>query len=210
MVDMEQTAHGMMRRTFVFGTAGCLVLFGMGGLAYMGSTEVCRPPGGQDDDHFTSLCIHCEKCREICPNSAIGTAHIEDGLLNVRTPKMAYSYGWCDFCEEANAGVPLCESACPTTALLLPEDARPETVIIGKAVINRSWCLGWQLMGCRICVDACPYQAIELDGDKRPMVKEDLCNGCGACENVCVSMENGSVNGEESGRAIVVEPLESA
>ena len=35
------------------------------------------------------------------------------------------------------------------------------------------------------------------------------CNGCGACESVCVSLQNGSISAGATERAIIVCPLES-
>lgn len=210
MDESEEKKEGITRRSFAVGVVGTCALLGMGGLKYVGSAAICRPPGGQDEDRIISLCLHCEKCREVCPKTAIGVAHIEDGILNMRTPKMNFNLGWCDYCAESHDGVPQCVASCPTQALLLPEGATAETVIIGKAEINHDWCLGWLLMDCRYCVDVCPYDAIELDENKRPVVIEDKCNGCGACENVCVSLKNGSINSEATDRAIVVKPVENA
>ena len=99
-------------------------------------------------------------------------------------------------------------SACPTEALKLPADATAENTIIGKAVIREDWCLAYKLTGCRFCYDACPYEAMELDKDNRPIVLEDKCNGCGACESVCVSLQNGSIAEGATARAIVVRPLD--
>ena len=40
-------------------------------------------------------------------------------------------------------------------------------------------------------------------------IDEDKCNGCGACESVCVSLQNGSISAGATERAIIVRPLES-
>ena len=123
-------------------------------------------------------CLHCEKCREVCPKHAIAPAHIEDGILNARTPRMDFKSGWCDFCENEPGG-PKCVAACPTHALSCPD---PSQAIIGKAEINRDWCLAAKGMGCHECVDVCNYEALELGADNVPVVDVDACNGCGACE----------------------------
>ena len=104
-------------------------------------------------------------------------------------------------------------SACPTEALKLPADATAENTIIGKAVIREDWCLAYKLTGCRFCYDACPYEAIELTGEganPHVSVLADKCNGCGACESVCVSLKAGSIVSGAQERAIVVKPIESA
>ena len=40
-------------------------------------------------------------------------------------------------------------------------------------------------------------------------INEGLCNGCGACESVCVSLQNGSISSGARERAIVIRPLEA-
>ena len=62
------------------------------------------------------------------------------------------------------------------------------------------------------CYDACPYEAIELTGEganPHVSVLADKCNGCGACESVCVSLKAGSIVSGAQERAIVVKPIES-
>lgn len=199
---------GMTRRTLCLGASAAAVMLGTGGLRYVGSQPLVRPPGGQDEEHLVSACIRCEKCYEICPCDVIRTAHIEDGIVNMRTPTFDFSANYCDWCAEENGGDPLCVRACPTEALKLPAGATAESTILGKAVINTNWCLAYLLIGCRFCFDACPYDAMELDQDNRPVVIADRCNGCGACESVCVSLQNGSISEGATERAIVIRPLD--
>ena len=40
-------------------------------------------------------------------------------------------------------------------------------------------------------------------------IDQNKCNGCGACESVCVSLQNGSISAGATERAIVVRPLEA-
>lgn len=203
----EKTYAGMTRRTLIGGVCGIAALMVLGGFKTVGEQPILRPPGGQEWDDFISKCIRCEKCVEVCPQQIITPAHLESGLLNTRTPTLNLNVGWCDWCADTNNGVPRCIEVCPTNALELPADAAPENTILGKAVINRDWCLAWHLIGCRFCYDACPYEAIELDDEGRPYVIEDKCNGCGACQSVCVSMENGAIAPGANARAITVHPL---
>lgn len=197
---------GMSRRAFTLGAGGAVATLALGGLKFVPEKPLVRPPGGQDVDLLMGACIRCEKCYEVCPHRVIRPAHIEDGIIGIRMPEMTFSAGYCDFCTDANNGAPLCVEACPTQALQLPQGATPENTIIGKAEINTDWCLAYHLIGCRFCYDACPYEAMELDTSNRPVVITDKCNGCGACESVCVSLKEGSITVGATSRAIIVKP----
>ena len=166
--------HAVSRRTFALGAVGACAVIGLGGVKYLPSKTLLRPPGGQDEEQLVRGCLHCERCREICPKHAIAPAHLEDGILNARTPRMDFKAGWCDFCENEPGG-PKCVAVCPTHALSSPD---PSKAIIGKAVLVRDWCLAQRGMGCHECVDVCQYEAIELGYDGVPVVDMDACNGC--------------------------------
>jgi ferredoxin-type protein NapG len=201
----EATVAGMTRRTFTLGVGGAVALLAVGGLSVVPAQAQVRPPGGQDEDHLQSACIRCQRCVEACPRNALTPTTIEKGILGTRMPTVNFSAGWCDFCEEEYDGVPHCVECCPTEALRLSADATAETTIIGKAVLIKDWCLAWsKYNGCRFCYDACPYEAIELDSNKRPVLVQDKCNGCGACENACVSLQEGSIAEGATSRAIIV------
>ena len=91
----------------------------------------------------------------------------------------------------------------------LKTGSTPETSVLGVAELNQDLCLAYRLIGCRFCYDACEFEAMELDENNRPYVIADACNGCGACESVCVSLQNGSISAGATERAIIVCPLES-
>jgi ferredoxin-type protein NapG len=207
--DAESLASGpsISRRSLCLGIGGVAVTLAMGGLKAVPAQAVVRPPGGQDEDLMEAACVRCQRCLEVCPRSVIKPAHIEDGIVGMRMPQMNFSSNYCDFCQEENDGVPKCVQACPSGALVLPEDAQPETTYIGVAKIVEDWCLAYNLTGCRYCYDACPYEAINLDEFDRPVVDEDACNGCGACEAACVSLTEGSISVGATSRAITVHPL---
>lgn len=206
---------GMTRRTLCLGIGGAAVMLGLGGLKVANPQAIIRPPGGQDEDRLISACIRCEKCYEACPRHVIKPAKIEDGLLGMRSPQLDFSADYCDFCAEENGGVPLCVASCPTEALQLPAGADAHNTIIGLAEIDRKTCLAFRDTGCHFCFDACRdagYDAIQLDGNgysPRPYVIEDKCVGCGACESVCVSLQQGSIVVGATERAIVVRPASS-
>lgn len=212
MEDEKEAAFaGMSRRTFAFGAGGAAALLAMGGLKVVPAQAQVRPPGGQDEESLVSACIRCERCIEACPRNALKPARLEDGILGVRTPAVNFDDGWCDFCKDENDGVPRCVQFCPTQALSLAPEATAETTILGKAVIIRDWCLAWsKANGCKFCYDACPYEALELDEYHHPLVVLDACNGCGACQSVCVSLKEGAITAGATTRAIIVVPAEEA
>lgn len=205
-MENKQRKPVITRRNLCVGLGGTAALAALGGLRLTGPEKLVRPPGGQDEERLISACIRCEKCYEVCPHGVIAPAHIEDGVVNMRTPVMNFDAAWCDWCAEANGGVPLCVECCPTEALALPAGAVEETTVLGVAVIKEDWCLAYRLTGCRFCYDACEFEAIELDSESRPSVVADRCNGCGACESVCVSLRNGSISSGATSRAIIVVP----
>ena len=84
--EKQAKTGGMTRRTLCLGIGGAAVMLGLGGLKVANPQAIVRPPGGQDEDRLISACIRCEKCYEICPRDVIRPAHIEDGILNMRTP----------------------------------------------------------------------------------------------------------------------------
>lgn len=204
--EKKKTYAGMTRRTLCLGIGGAAVSLGLGALKPLTAEALVRPPGGQDEDQLLGACIRCEKCVEACPRGVVSLAHIEDGLINMRTPVMNCKDDYCNWCVDENNGKPLCEKTCPTGALRLVSGAERESTILGIAEINHDWCLAWRLKGCRFCVDNCPYEAMYLDENMIPHVIEEKCNGCGRCYTVCVSMQDASAVAGMTDRAIVVKP----
>lgn len=217
------------RRTFCIGAGATAAMAALGGLRFIGNEPLVRPPGGQDEQNLVSKCVHCYRCIEVCPEHVIVAASIENGFVNARTPMMDFSdcypgqlddFRYCDFCAAQNGGVPLCVSVCPTTALQLPADYSPETEVIGKAAINTDLCIAYRSSFCAFCHDACQQvrgeesaaihyinaDAQGADATRLPVVDVDKCNGCGACEAVCVSAQAGSTR-DSNVRAITVQPL---
>lgn len=187
-----------------------------GGVSAGQAGESKRPAGGVSRRGFVL-------------GSAGGAAMLALGLVKfapqtalVRPPRLSFSrskaqlgdlVGWCDHCDSAAGGNPRCAQVCPSGALDLPAGSTFDTMRLGCATINHDWCLAWRLKGCTICLNACPLGAISFDSNKRPVVDERLCNGCGACEQACVSLESTSIGQDENNkhmtaRAITVQALE--
>lgn len=194
----------LTRRGFVQGVIGAAALLGVGGVAryaFVYEPALLRPPGGQDARRFIELCIKCNRCISVCPESAISVVELNDGLVNMRTPTMAFTDGFCTFCD----GEYKCIAQCPTGALQ-PFDHDVDK--IGIAVVDPSNCIAFaQLGGCGICAESCPYDAISLDELLCPVVDTERCNGCGVCEFMCPSGSYRSYSNSGQ-RGINVEPLE--
>ncbi|MCI8367649.1 MAG: 4Fe-4S binding protein [Eggerthellaceae bacterium] len=189
----------MKRRTFLYGVGGAASLLVFGGAVKFldgDGAQGLRPPGGQDEDRFRSLCLRCDKCRTVCPEDCVSVSSIEDGILNARLPILDFHQGKCTFCNE-------CIEACPTGAL---EAFDPAVDKIGVAMIDPERCIAYINNSCDRC-DVCPYDAISFDAMKRPSVDEDACNGCGACTLACTANVFLSFDGDRR-RAIEVVRVE--
>jgi ferredoxin-type protein NapG len=203
---------GISRRGLVAGVAGSAALLAIGaaGKAMAGAASPVRPPGSQSEDHFIGACIRCNRCRGACPRKAIVNCDFEDGMINIRTPRLdfrakaadRYSKAGIDGGKAADGADPyqsilaakgaafcdfcmLCAKSCPTGALA---DFDPRRDWIGEAVIEPAYCIAFEkLGGCRKCADYCPFEAITIDESRYPVVDPSKCNGCGICENICPS-----------------------
>lgn len=140
------------------------------------ASEILRPPGALAEEEFLARCIRCGRCVKVCPTGALEPLPLSFGPAAFETPRLVPRKGRCELCL-------LCQEVCPTGAI-----ARVplEKVKIGTAVLDRQRCLVWgQGVLCLLCAEQCPFQAIALDHLHRPVVLEDRCVGCGACENGC-------------------------
>lgn len=187
----------LTRRSLVLGGVGVASMLAVGGAAVflIGDRPLLRPPGGQDEDRLWGACIKCDRCRSACPTNVVDVAHLEEGLVNARTPKMGFRKGYCDFCKDREAF--RCVDSCPTGALALGFD--PYQDKIGMAYVDTDECLLYRSGSHRCprpCVDACEFDALIYDAaTNRLTVVEEKCNGCGACEYVCISSSYGSYTG---------------
>jgi ferredoxin len=155
-----------------------------------------RPPGAIIEEDFLSLCSRCGRCVGVCPNSALGLQGISNGLVNFLTPVLDSSTGYCilpvDGCRN-------CMDACPTKALHpvnfldVPNDELPRLLKMGTAVLETEKCIPYTLkQTCLACIEICPIEgAITMKSEeepRQPVFDEELCFGCGACENVCPAL----------------------
>ena len=198
--EQDQVSVGgnlkVTRRGLIAGCVGVAALIAVGGagVAFAGDGSLIRPPGGQDEANLLGACIKCDRCRSVCPLNAVAVAHLEDGLVNARTPKMNFSIGYCDFCE-GHDGL-RCIQECPTGAL--KEGFNPDIDVMGVAIVDTNECLLYRSaagMCSKQCIPACPYGAISQNEQGGLDVEEALCNGCGKCHYVCPSASYGTYTG---------------
>lgn len=209
----EKTRRGadpspvISRRALCVGIGASAVMLGLGAVSLMPAQAQVRPPGAQDEARLLGACVRCERCVEACPRHAIAFQRMEDGIVGMRTPVMCFDTDYCTGCADEADGVAKCALVCPTGAISIPSGVEAASVVIGEAVVDTEQCLAYRLAGCRFCYDACPFEAIEMR-QNRPVVVPERCTGCGACESVCVSLKEGSIQSNTGHRAIHVVPLE--
>lgn len=183
------------RRLFLTSVASGFVLSKVFPLAYGYDKQMSlRPPGVTAEDRFLKKCVRCGECMKVCLRSALYPAFLQTGLNGIYTPVLVPRMGYCEYnCN-------LCGQVCPTGAIpALPLEKKQKS-IIGVAVLDKDRCLPFaKKMNCIVCEEHCPIpeKAIRFetvhDRDyggknvvlKRPFIIEELCNGCGICENKC-------------------------
>jgi ferredoxin len=99
-------------------------------------------------------------------------------------PEMGYENGYCR--PECTA----CSDVCPSGAIIKITPEEKTTYHIGTATVNRSLCVAENGTKCGNCARHCPVGAISMverseTGISIPVVSEEVCIGCGACENLC-------------------------
>jgi len=160
---------------------------------------VIRPPGSVPEPEFLDLCIRCGECFKACPNNVLQPMGFAGGLDNLWTPEAVPSWSGCEpSCNN-------CGQVCPTGAIRALPMAEKRVARMGLAIVNENTCLPYAgKEACQLCVDECTaagYNAIEFElvhgnydaqgapiegtGYLAPVVKPDLCVGCGLCQTRC-------------------------
>lgn len=139
------------------------------------------PPGAVSLRHLGDHCTGCQLCVAVCPNDVLRPR----GLMK---PESSYERGYCrPECVK-------CSEVCPAGAILKISVADKSSIQIGHAVWNGKNCVPLtDGVECGNCARHCPVAAISMvpsvAGDdsspKIPVVDEERCIGCGACENLC-------------------------
>jgi MauM/NapG family ferredoxin protein len=181
----------LKRRHLLHGAVGGLALVPMYRAAAVSkrddSGRMIRPPGAIPEPQFLGKCIGCGTCIKACPTNCLQPSTFFDGFNRLYTPKVVPRIAGCE--EKCN----LCGYVCPTGAINKLTVEEKKFVRIGTAIVDRHRCIAWeQQKHCLVCDEVCPCNAIEsrevttVGGVARvPVVNEDLCIGCGMCEQHC-------------------------
>lgn len=142
------------------------------------------PPGAKNLKHFTDTCIACHLCVSVCPAKVISPGFLENGVSAFLQPRLDYAKSYCNF--KCNT----CTVVCPAGALApLTVDQKKVTKIGGAKFVKEKCVVYAKKQECLICNEYCPTKACSLvpyEGNlKIPKVLDNLCIGCGACENRC-------------------------
>lgn len=143
------------------------------------------PAGALSLKNFADHCTGCQLCVSNCPN---GILRPSTSLLTLMQPEMSFERGYCRP-ECTN-----CSDVCPAGAILPISAEEKSSIQIGHAVINLDNCVvNTDGVSCGNCARHCPVGAIRMvrkdpdnnDSPRIPVVEEERCIGCGACENLC-------------------------
>ena len=205
------------RRGFVAATgliAGALAFNAVGkadgGLTPLKKKKGCDrkvaivPAGSHSLRNFTSRCSACQVCIQSCDYEVLKPSTSLDSFMQ---PYLDFTHGYCHTdCNE-------CSKICPAGAIYPIEIAEKSAIKIGNAFVDVDRCLSaTEGVKCLACSSHCPAGAIKLvpveEGSelRRPVVNEEICIGCGACEYYCPV---GTLEGMDSDcSAIHVEGIE--
>ncbi len=132
------------------------------------------PPGATD--RFYEKCINCGDCIDICPHKAIKKGDF---------PYMNISQSPCYLCDD----VP-CSKVCSTGALkAINSWQNIKLGLVGATFRCENYEKSEKI--CYLCQEICPFgeDCIEFNGFNLPIIKKDICTGCGLCIATCPQKE---------------------
>ncbi len=158
------------------------------------SPLLIRPPGALAEKEFLSRCVRCGECMQVCIGNALQPTFLQSGLEGIFSPVLICRTGYCEF------NCTLCGQVCPTGAIRQLELREKHKLKIGNAYFDKNRCLPYAKgIACIVCEEHCPtpqkaivfnlVEVVDQNGKKvtvkQPYVLDDLCIGCGICENKC-------------------------
>ncbi|MBN1555430.1 MAG: 4Fe-4S binding protein [Phycisphaerae bacterium] len=155
------------------------------------------PPGAKDEENFAATCIRCYACVSACPMRILQPVGPADRMLGqwfqpevVYKPSAGEDEGYC---EETCT---ICTNVCPTGAIRTLTLHQKRQRKIGTAKVIREACLAWaDNRDCMVCQEHCSYGVIETEWNEsetpRPIIREDICRGCGQCYHACPAVRQG-------------------
>ncbi len=148
------------------------------------STKIV-PPGAASIRHFEQHCTACQLCVSACPS---GVLRPSSSLSSLMQPEASYERGYC------RPECTRCSEVCPAGAIVKIDRAEKSAIQVGHAVWIKQNCIVLtDNVECGNCACHCPAMAIQMvasdpknPGSRLiPVVNEERCIGCGACENLC-------------------------
>ena len=143
------------------------------------------PAGALSARNFAQHCTACQLCVSVCPNEVLRPS---TDLKKLMQPEMSYERGYCrPECTK-------CAEVCPADAIHPISRADKSSIQIGHAVWIKANCVPLtDGVECGNCARHCPSGAIQMvpsdrndpESIKIPIINEERCIGCGACEALC-------------------------
>ena len=192
--DVNKGRRAFLTTSVIAGTAATLKAQEMkvdGGLAEISRAQKPErktplvPAGSLSLKNFSNHCISCQLCVTACPNQVLRPSTALETLMQ---PEMSYERGYCRP-ECTN-----CSQVCPAGATRPIGVEEKSSIQIGHAVVNLEACVvNKDNVSCGNCAQHCPAGAITMvkknpddeNSLRIPAVNEEMCIGCGACENLC-------------------------
>ena len=159
------------------------------------------PPGAGSSRAFHLKCAACQLCVVNCPGGCLKPSV---RLGSFGQPELDFRAGACiSTCVK-------CGEVCPEGAIEKLASAARRHVHMGRAVWRKDLCIRTtEKTECTACSRKCPVQAIHVVKGI-PVVDQDACIGCGACEHVCPARPEPAIVVEGLEVQRIVRPMTSA
>lgn len=192
--EVDGSRRSFLTTTAVMATAAALKAQEKtvdGGLALIEVKKIPKratrivPPGAISLRNVQQHCTACQLCVSVCPNGVLRPSMDIESLMQ---PEASYERGYC------RPECTRCSEVCPTGAIIKIDRADKSSIQTGHAVWVKENCVVLtDGVHCGNCARHCPVGAIQMvtsdaenpDAPWIPVVNEEKCIGCGACENLC-------------------------